>query len=170
MIGRALAAFLVAALLASPAAAASHSSLFKPWINGVSADEPQMQVQRQMLGKDRTMQGGNQILKFEYRILVSSYKADKVNPMRVVDMWLQLMRMQLELARLEASLGQTLASLERVVGEQLTRLKETSASANCPAPGGASLGQPMPGPPPGDVPATPRPEILPPPRQPRVIP
>jgi uncharacterized protein (TIGR02231 family) len=40
--------------------------------------EPQMQVQRQMLSKDRTMQGGNQILKFEYRILVSSYKADKV--------------------------------------------------------------------------------------------
>jgi len=46
MIGRTLAGFLVAALLASPVTAGSHSSLFKPWINGVSADEPQMQVQR----------------------------------------------------------------------------------------------------------------------------
>ncbi len=44
---------------------------------GFGAD-PQLQVQRQMLDKSRTMQGGNQILKFEYRILISSYKADKV--------------------------------------------------------------------------------------------
>jgi hypothetical protein len=40
--------------------------------------EPQLQVQRQMLDKSRTMQGGNQVLKFEYRILVSSYKPEKV--------------------------------------------------------------------------------------------
>ena len=36
--------------------------------------EPQLQVQRQMMDKTRTMQGGNQVLKYEYRILVSSYK------------------------------------------------------------------------------------------------
>ena len=36
--------------------------------------DPQLQVQRQMLDKTRTMQGGNQVLKYEYRILVSSYK------------------------------------------------------------------------------------------------
>ena len=46
MIGRVLAGLLAAALLASPAAAEAQSSLFKPWINGVSAGEPQMQVQR----------------------------------------------------------------------------------------------------------------------------
>jgi hypothetical protein len=40
--------------------------------------EPQLQVQRQMLEKTKSMQGGNQILRFEYRILVSSYKTEKV--------------------------------------------------------------------------------------------
>jgi hypothetical protein len=45
--------------------------------------EPQLQVQRQMMDKSRTMQGGNQVLKFEYRILVSSYKPEKVK----VQLW-----------------------------------------------------------------------------------
>ena len=40
--------------------------------------EPQLQVQRQLLDKSRTMQGGNQILKYDYRILVSSYKPERV--------------------------------------------------------------------------------------------
>jgi uncharacterized protein (TIGR02231 family) len=40
--------------------------------------EPQLQVQRQMIDKSRAMQGGNQVLKYEYRILVSSYKAERV--------------------------------------------------------------------------------------------
>ncbi len=40
--------------------------------------DPQLQVQRQMLDKERKTQGGNQVLKYEYRILVSSYKKDKV--------------------------------------------------------------------------------------------
>jgi len=40
--------------------------------------EPQLQVSRQMMSRDRTMQGGNQILKFDYRILISSYKTEKV--------------------------------------------------------------------------------------------
>jgi hypothetical protein len=40
--------------------------------------EPQLQINRQMVDKSRTMQGGNQVLKFEYRMLVSSYKPDKV--------------------------------------------------------------------------------------------
>ena len=31
-----------------------------------------------MVDKSRTMQGGNQVLKFEYRMLVSSYKPEKV--------------------------------------------------------------------------------------------
>jgi hypothetical protein len=40
--------------------------------------DPQLQVQRQMIDKSRTTQGGNQVLRFEYRILVSSYKSEKV--------------------------------------------------------------------------------------------
>lgn len=40
--------------------------------------EPQLQVQRQMIEKTRTMQGGNQILKYEYRILTNSYKGERV--------------------------------------------------------------------------------------------
>ncbi len=45
--------------------------------------EPQLQVHRQMMDKSRTQQGGNQILKYEYRILVSSYKQEKVK----VQLW-----------------------------------------------------------------------------------
>lgn len=40
--------------------------------------DPQLQVQRRLLDKSRTMQGGNQVLKYEYRILVSSYKPEPV--------------------------------------------------------------------------------------------
>jgi hypothetical protein len=40
--------------------------------------DPQLQIQRQMLDKNKTTQGGNQVLKYEYRILVSSYKAEPV--------------------------------------------------------------------------------------------
>jgi hypothetical protein len=40
--------------------------------------EPQLQVQRQMLEKSRAMKGGNQALSFEYRILLSSFKGEKV--------------------------------------------------------------------------------------------
>jgi hypothetical protein len=36
--------------------------------------ETQLQVQRQMIDQNRTTQGGNQVLKYEYRILVSSFK------------------------------------------------------------------------------------------------
>jgi hypothetical protein len=40
--------------------------------------EPALQINRQMVDKSRTMQGGNQVLKFEYRMLVSSYKPEKI--------------------------------------------------------------------------------------------
>jgi hypothetical protein len=45
--------------------------------------DPQLQVQRQMTDKTRTMQGDNQVLKFEYRILISSYKSTPVK----VQLW-----------------------------------------------------------------------------------
>jgi hypothetical protein len=40
--------------------------------------DPQLQVQRQLIDKSRATQGDNQVLKYEYRILVSSYKAEPV--------------------------------------------------------------------------------------------
>jgi uncharacterized protein (TIGR02231 family) len=40
--------------------------------------DPQLQVQRQMIDRSRATQGGNQVLKYDYRILVSSYKSEKV--------------------------------------------------------------------------------------------
>lgn len=40
--------------------------------------DPQLQVQRQLLDKNRTTQGDNQVWKYEYRILVSSYKSEPV--------------------------------------------------------------------------------------------
>jgi outer membrane protein TolC len=99
------------------------------------------------------------------------YKADRVNPVRVIDNWIQLKDLRLQRARLEASLGQTLASLERVVGEQLTWLKENPASADCAFPGGTALGQPRLGPTPGqDAPAMRRDEVLPSPQRLEVAP
>jgi hypothetical protein len=41
--------------------------------------DPQLQVQRQLLDKGRSQQGGNQVLRYDYRILVSSYKAQPVS-------------------------------------------------------------------------------------------
>ena len=40
--------------------------------------DPQLQVQRQMTDKSRAQQGGNQVLRYEYRILLSSYKPERV--------------------------------------------------------------------------------------------
>ena len=40
--------------------------------------DTQLQIQRQMVDQTRTTQGGNQVLKYEYRILVSSFKSAPV--------------------------------------------------------------------------------------------
>jgi hypothetical protein len=40
--------------------------------------DTQLQVQRQMVDQTRTTQGGNQVIKYEYRILVSSFKSEPV--------------------------------------------------------------------------------------------
>jgi uncharacterized protein (TIGR02231 family) len=40
--------------------------------------DPQLQVQRRMTDKSKATQGGNQVLKYEYRILVNSFKSEKV--------------------------------------------------------------------------------------------
>jgi uncharacterized ParB-like nuclease family protein len=40
--------------------------------------DPALQVQRSMVDKSRTTQGGNQALRYEFRILVNSYKSERV--------------------------------------------------------------------------------------------
>ncbi len=40
--------------------------------------DPQLQVNRKMIEKTRKMQGANQVLQYEYRILISSYKSEPV--------------------------------------------------------------------------------------------
>jgi hypothetical protein len=45
----------------------------KPFTVGFGAD-PQLQVTRKLVDKTRTTQGGNQVLTFKYKILLSSYK------------------------------------------------------------------------------------------------
>jgi uncharacterized protein (TIGR02231 family) len=40
--------------------------------------DPQLQINRAMTDRSRTTQGDNQVLRFEYRMLVSSYKQEKV--------------------------------------------------------------------------------------------
>lgn len=47
----------------------------KPFTVGFGVD-PQLQVQRKLLDKTRTTQGGNQVLTFKYRVLLNSYKAN----------------------------------------------------------------------------------------------
>jgi uncharacterized protein (TIGR02231 family) len=50
----------------------------KPFTVGFGVD-PQLQVQRKLLDKTRTTQGGNQVLTFKYRVLLSSYKPAAVD-------------------------------------------------------------------------------------------
>ena len=40
--------------------------------------DPQIQVQRQLVDKTRTIQGGNQVQKFDYRLSVNNYKSESV--------------------------------------------------------------------------------------------
>jgi hypothetical protein len=50
----------------------------KPFTVGFGVD-PQLQVQRKLVDKTRTTQGGNQVLTFKYRTLLSSYKPNTVD-------------------------------------------------------------------------------------------
>jgi Domain of unknown function (DUF4139)/N-terminal domain of unknown function (DUF4140) len=54
--------------------------------------DPQLQVEREMMDKQKTQQGGNQVLQYDYRILVSSYKSKPVK----VQIWDRLPRSEQE--------------------------------------------------------------------------
>jgi hypothetical protein len=59
--------------------------------------DPQLQIQREMLDKTREMQGGNQVLTFKYRMLVSSFKDEKVK----LQVWDRLPFAEKEVAGIE---------------------------------------------------------------------
>ncbi|MGE3804284.1 MAG: TolC family protein [Gemmataceae bacterium] len=67
------------------------------------------------------------IPKAEQTLKTSSadYRVGKVDMLTLLDNWSELLRFQVQLVRLEASLAQVLASLERVVGTELTRLPQS---------------------------------------------
>ncbi len=56
--------------------------------------DPQLQVHRELLDKARTTQGGNQVLKYDYRILISSFKPTAVK----LQLWDRLPRAENETA------------------------------------------------------------------------
>jgi hypothetical protein len=69
--------------------------------------EPQIQVQRQLTDKKRSMQGGNQILNYEYRILVNSFKPERVK----LQVWDRLP--QAENETLNVTIGKTSPELSK---------------------------------------------------------
>ena len=54
--------------------------------------DPQLQVQRHLVDKSRATQGGNQVVKYEYRMRVSSYKSEPVR----LQVWDRLPRTESE--------------------------------------------------------------------------
>lgn len=53
------------------------------------------------------------------RVSAADYRVGKVVFVQLIDNWNDLLNFQIQLARLQASLGQAFASLERVVGQQI---------------------------------------------------
>lgn len=68
------------------------------------------------------------------RISTADYRVGKVDFQQIIDNWSDLLSLQIQLVRLETSLGQTLASLERVVGRELTTFSEPVELAPPPEP------------------------------------
>ncbi|HKI32233.1 MAG TPA: mucoidy inhibitor MuiA family protein [Gemmataceae bacterium] len=76
--------------------------------------DPALRVQRQMMDKSRETKGGNQVLKFEFRILVSSYKSEPVS----VQVWDRLPHAESETA------GITLVKAEPEVSADALYVRE----------------------------------------------
>jgi hypothetical protein len=80
--------------------------------------DPALRVQRQMMDKARETKGGNQVLKFEYRLLVSSFKSEPVN----VQVWDRLPHAENETA------GITLVKADPEVSTDALYLREERAN------------------------------------------
>jgi hypothetical protein len=76
--------------------------------------DPALRVQRHMMDRTRETKGGNQVLKFEYRILVSSYKSEPVS----VQVWDRLPHAEAETA------GVTLVKAEPEVSADALYVRE----------------------------------------------
>lgn len=63
-------------------------------------------------------------------VSIADYRVGRVSVLQLIDNWLQLLTFELQLARIEASRLQTLASLERAVGCALTDLTESGTTAH----------------------------------------
>ncbi|MFQ5730561.1 MAG: TolC family protein [Planctomycetaceae bacterium] len=63
------------------------------------------------------------------RVSTADYRVGKVDFQQIIDNWSDLLTFQIQLARLRATLGQSMASLERVVGCQLATLPEPRGGA-----------------------------------------
>ena len=68
------------------------------------------------------------------QVSVADYRVGKVDFLQIIDNWNELLRFEIQLARLRANLGQTLASLELVVGCQLATLPELVTPEPAPVP------------------------------------
>ncbi|VAX40690.1 Heavy metal RND efflux outer membrane protein, CzcC family [hydrothermal vent metagenome] len=68
------------------------------------------------------------------RISTADYRVGKVDFQQIIDNWSDLLVWQVQLVRLETNLGQTLASLERVVGRELATFSKPVELTPPPAP------------------------------------
>ena len=64
------------------------------------------------------------------RVSTADYRVGKVDFQQIIDNWSNLLMFQIQLVRFQSMLGQSLASLERVVGCQLATLPEPVADVN----------------------------------------
>lgn len=69
--------------------------------------DPQLQVTRQLMDKTRNVQGGNQVIKLQYRITLSSYKQEKVQ----IQVWDRLPHSEAE--AVNVTLGETTPALSK---------------------------------------------------------
>ena len=64
----------------------------------------------------------------------ADYRVGKVSALQVLDNFTELLRFRIQLARFESMLGQTLASLERVIGTELARPSDAPKGHPLPPP------------------------------------
>jgi hypothetical protein len=76
--------------------------------------DPQLQIQRQLVDKTRTTKGGNQVLTYDYRILVNSYKSEPVK----LQVWDRLPKTEAE------SVGITLGKMSPELSKDALYLRE----------------------------------------------
>ncbi|HEU5115500.1 MAG TPA: TolC family protein, partial [Isosphaeraceae bacterium] len=88
----------------------------------------------------------------------SDYQAARVDYLTLITAWREVLQIELQVAQLETSLGQSLASLERAVGVQLSEHPIEPASAPTPPPIPPAAAEPSPFPP---IPENDRAEPLP---------